>query len=179
VNTNNIAGQIQVRILGPDDFPNLHNYLEQLSAETRLRFGPHPFDLASIIDLYASPDHYRGYIAIDISTGIIVAYSILKKGILAHDRERLQSYGLVLNNNTDYTFAPSVTDAWQGKGVGQLVFRYICSELRLLGAGRIILWGGVQCHNQRAVHYYLKNDFRILGQFEYNGCNYDMIREIL
>ncbi len=126
--------QLQIRNLGPEDFTILHNYLEQLSIETRQRFGPHRFDLPSIIEQYADPDKYLGYIAIDNSTGNVVAYSIVKKGILAHDRERLQSYGLHLDDISDYTFAPSVADDWQGKGVGQFVFRYICSELKKMGA---------------------------------------------
>lgn len=170
---------MQIRNLGPEDFTILHNYLEQLSIETRQRFGPHRFDLASIIEQYADPDKFMGYIVIDNCKGNVVAYSIVKKGILEHDSKRLQSYGLILNDNTDFTFAPSVSDDWQGKGVGQFVFRYICSELKKMGVSRIILWGGVQCDNERAVNYYIKNDFRILGRFEYNGCNYDMIREIL
>jgi hypothetical protein len=153
VDTSKDAGQLQISRLSPDDYFNLHNYLEQLSIETRKRFGPHRFDLPSIIEQYEDPDKYLGYIAIDNSTGNVAAYSIVKKGILEHDRGRLQSYGLILNAKTDFTFAPSVADDWQCMGVGQFVFQFICSELKKLGATRIIPWGGVQCDNVRAVNY--------------------------
>lgn len=43
------------------------------------------------------------------------------------------------------------------------------------GTKRIILWGGVQAGNEKAVSYYLKHGFRTVGQFEHNGNNYDMI----
>jgi ribosomal protein S18 acetylase RimI-like enzyme len=171
--------KIKVGSLATEDFPELETYLQQLGHETRQRFGPHSFDLPSIIGQYINPGSYLGYIARDQDTSAIIAYSILKKGFLEHEMERLQSYGLAPDHHNDYTFAPSVSDAWQGKGVGQYVFRHICNELSLMGARRIILWGGVQCSNERAVHYYLKNGFRVLGMFEYNGRNYDMILENL
>ena len=171
--------RIQLGRLTPLDYQDLESYLQQLSPETRQRFGPHRFDLSSIIEQYINPGSYLGFIARDEDSGAIIAYSILKKGFLEHERERLQSYGLATDHHNDYTFAPSVSDAWQGKGVGQYVFRHICNELSLMGAQRIILWGGVQCSNERAVHYYLKNGFRVLGMFEYNGRNYDMILENL
>ena len=44
-----------------------------------------------------------------------------------------------------------------------------------VGFRRTGLWGGVQCNNEKAVNFYLKHGFRILGQFEYNGWNYDMV----
>ena len=40
---------------------------------------------------------------------------------------------------------------------------------------RIILWGGVQMDNERAINYYKKIGFETIGQFTYNGENYDMI----
>ena len=40
------------------------------------------------------------------------------------------------------------------------------------------MWGGVQMDNEKAVNFYKRNDFRMLGQFTYNGENYDMIFDI-
>jgi GNAT superfamily N-acetyltransferase len=169
---------IQLRKLMHTDFDSLFDYLQKLSPETRKRFGPHPFDKQSVIDFYQSSGKLSGYIAIDIETNEIVAYSIIKIGFLEHDSFRLQSYGLNLNIETDCTFAPSVADLWQSQGVGTLLFRFILSDLEDSGIKRIILWGGVQSDNEKAVNFYWKHGFIILGQFEYNGLNFDMMLNI-
>ncbi|WP_336518133.1 hypothetical protein [Pollutibacter soli] len=136
------------------------------------------FDPQSIVEFYKYPDIHRGYVAHDIETKKIIAYSIIRIGYLEHDKARLQSYGLTLDNKTDCTFAPSVADLWQSCGVGNKMFHFILSDLKTNRINRIILWGGVQVDNDKAVNYYKKNDFRILGQFTYNGENYDMILDI-
>jgi diamine N-acetyltransferase len=150
-----------------------------LSNDTKRRFGPHPFDRESIIGFYNNPEKMIGYIAKEMSTEIIVAYSIIKIGYLHHDYDRLQSYGINPNSETDSTFAPSVADAWQSAGVGNALFQFIRSDLAAAGIRRIILWGGVQADNHTAVNFYRKNNFTTLGQFEYNGPNYDMMLDIV
>lgn len=157
-----------------DDLDKLHHYLQNLGEATRKRFGPHPFDRTSLLDFHASPEH-TGYIATEYETGKIIAYAIIKDGMLHHDIPRLQSYGLQPDAIGDCTFAPSVADDWQSCGIGDGVFRFILADLSEKKRKRIILWGGVQADNRKAVNYYLKNGFKTLGQFEYNGSNYDMI----
>jgi ribosomal protein S18 acetylase RimI-like enzyme len=170
--------QIILGKLIPGDFDRLTDYLQNLSPETKRRFGPHPFDIQSIKEFYKNDSRNSGYIAVDAETQEIIAYSILKSGYLEHDRFRLQSYGLELSHDTDSTFAPSVADEWQSKGIGNNLFLYILRELQFTEIKRIILWGGVQSDNEKAVNFYKKHGFRILGEFEYNGMNYDMIMEI-
>ena len=99
-------------------------------------------------------------------------------GFLEQDAARLQSYGLTLNHETDCTYAPSVTDRWQSLGIGNGLFQYILSELHLTPVKRIILWGGVQASNETAISFYRKKGFRILGTFDYNGGNYDMVMDL-
>jgi GNAT superfamily N-acetyltransferase len=171
--------QILLRKLGTADFEKLSNYLFKLSSETAKRFGPHEFDAGSITDLFSKLDNYIGYIALDIETAEIIAYSIVKQGFLEHDSPRLQSYGLTLDSKTDCTFAPSVADAWQSQGVGNGLFHFVRSNLESIGIKRIILWGGVQSDNHKAVSFYRKNGFATLGEFEHYGNNYDMILEII
>jgi GNAT superfamily N-acetyltransferase len=62
--------------------------------------------------------------------------------------------------------------------VGTAMLNFILEYLRLNSIQRIILWGGVQADNEKAVQYYLKNHFPILGEFEYNGRNYDMMYKL-
>lgn len=163
------------RRLDTSDFENLFSYTNLLSAETKKRFAPHAFDLQSIIDCFMENDSHLGYIALDLETNAIVAYAIIKTGYLEHDRSRLESYGLLLDQEQDSTYAPSVADKQQGHGLGSNLLQFIVTDLKTRNIKRIILWGGVQADNERAIKYYLKNGFTHLGQFENNGLNYDMI----
>ena len=171
--TTSDKGTVLLRALTPADHDQLFAYLNQLGDKTQKRFGPHPFDLPSILRFYENPDHC-GYLAIDES-GNIVAYAIIKLGYLEHDRFRLHSYGMNPNHQTDSTFAPSVADAWQSCGVGQALLAYILDQLKATGRKRLFLWGGVQADNVKALNFYLKNGFEMLGAFEYNGNNFDMM----
>jgi len=169
--------QVFLRRLNSNDLDNLFDYLDNLSAETKKRFGPHKFDRQSLIDFYDLNTNLS-YVAHAVDTNKIIAYSIIKIGFLEHDRIRLESYGMTLDNKTDCTFAPSVADLWQSCGIGNHLFHFILSDLASAQIERIILWGGVQMDNDKAVNYYKKNGFKILGQFTYNGENYDMIFNI-
>jgi GNAT superfamily N-acetyltransferase len=170
--------KVALRLLHPNDLGDLSDYLQQLSPETKKRFGPHPFDKQSILEFYNSPGKYEGYVAIDMDEKKIIAYSVIKMGYLEHDRNRLESYGIKPDQNTDCSFAPSVADAWQGMGIGNKLLQFLISAIKANHINRIILWGGVQMDNEKAVNYYLKNGFKILGQFSYQGENYDMIFDI-
>ena len=169
---------VEVRQLNENDLDNLVMYLNRLKPETVMRFGPHGFDKQIVSAIFQDTDQYKGYIVIDTETSEIVAYAVIKIGFLEHDRFRLQSYGITPDPVTDCTFAPSVADDWQSQGLGNIMFGFIVNHLKTIAIKRIILWGGVQSSNQRAVNYYTRHGFRNLGQFEYNGLNYDMILDI-
>ncbi len=166
---------ILFRRVTADDLENLLLYLHQMSPDTRKRFGPHQFDRNTLSQLYENSSDHIGYIAVEKHTGKIIAYAILKKGYLEHDRQRLDSYGLQTDHQTDCTYAPSVADDWQGRGHGTALFKYILSEVEKMPFRRIILWGGVQAENERAIRYYQNNGFTRLGEFQYNGNNFDMV----
>jgi diamine N-acetyltransferase len=170
--------QVLLRRLNSNDLDDLFNYLQNLSDETKKRFGPHSFDKQSVVDFYTYSDLHLGYIACDMETNQIIAYFIIKTGYLEHDAFRLQSCGMVPDSRTDCTFAPSVADAWQSSGIGNQLFQFILTGLRNTEINRIILWGGVQTDNTKAVNFYIKNNFKILGKFTHNGENYDMYFDI-
>jgi diamine N-acetyltransferase len=157
------------------DVEKLAAYWQQLSDATRSRFAPHLFDVQTLQAMYATGQDYRGYIAIDSNTDNIVAYAVLKLSFLEHDAPRLQGYGLSLNHAADATFAPSVADAWQGQGIGKHLLQLIKNDLQDTNVNRLILWGGVQASNERAVQYYHKQGFVLLGRFENHGWNEDML----
>jgi diamine N-acetyltransferase len=143
------------------------------------RFGPHQFNPQALIDFYQDSDLHLGYVATVTGANKIIAYCTIKRGYLEHDSNRLQSYGITLNHKTDCTFAPSVADDWQSCGVGNHLFQFILSDLKSASINRIILWGGVQTNNDKAVNYYKRNGFKTLGQFNYNRENYDMLFDII
>ena len=177
--TINHGKRIRLRSLQADDSGRLLNYLDGLSIDTRRRFGPHSFDGHTIetICLNPPPGELR-FVADDTETSEIIAYAIIKKGYLLHDADRLSNYGLQLSGESDCTFAPSVADGWQSSGLGSKLFEFILSQTRSMNFKRIILWGGVQATNEKAIRFYQKFNFRTLGEFEYNGKNFDMILEI-
>lgn len=166
---------IRYRRITTDDLQNLQLYLYCLSPDSRKRFGPHQFDLNALSQLYEKSNDHMGYIALEENTGKIIAYAILKKGYLEYDSQRLHSYGIQPDHQTDCTYAPSVADEWQGRGIGTALCKYILSDVEKMRFRRIILWGGVQADNERAVRYYQHNGFTILGEFHFNGNNFDMV----
>ncbi len=163
------------RKIGHHDLEPLRHYLHNLSDLTKSRFGPHHFDRETIENLFLVQREHNGYIGVEKESDNIIAYAIIKDGYLDHDRSRLESYGLKLSMETDCTYAPSVGDQYQGMGIGKLLFRFILSDLKEKGIERIILWGGVQSGNDRAIAYYHHLGFIKLGQFEYQGMNDDMV----
>jgi GNAT superfamily N-acetyltransferase len=169
---------VELRRLSPEDFGILYDYLQNLSAESKKRFGPHSFERQAIADFYQHSEEHLGYVAIDNTTHEIIAYAILKIGFFEHDRFRLEGCGLKLDSRTDCNYAPSVADAWQGCGLGNAMFQQIKSDLSAKGIRRMILWGGVQSDNEKAIRFYRKNGFQTLGTFAYHGWNEDMILDI-
>ncbi|MEJ8843554.1 GNAT family N-acetyltransferase [Lacibacter sp. H375] len=157
-----------------DDLDQLLTYLNQLSPATVKRFQPHSFHKEDVVIFYNNQEH-EAWIAFDPASETIIAYTVLKKGYLHHDYPRLQQYGVEISYDHCYTIAPSVTDEWQSTGVGQLLFNYVIDEMKNRKVKQLILWGGVQTDNFKAVRFYQKNGFRSLGHFQYNGLNEDML----
>ena len=96
------------------------------------------------------------------------------------ERERYSQAGIPLDPNTDCSLAPSVADAFQGQGLGSLLMQHVFSMARRLGYRRMVLVGGTQGRNQRAIHFYRKHGFRTIGIFKSSHApvNYDMIAEL-
>ncbi len=169
---------MQFRSLKPSDSSALLQYFQSLSAETRMRFGPHDFDEATAQQICnGQMEKCIAYIGLD--NGRIIAYAIVLQGYTLGDYNRYLHYEIEMDNEHDFTLAPSVADDWQSKGVGSQLYSFVENQLRAKEAHKIVLWGGVQLSNQRAVRFYLKHGFRTLAQFEYQGTNLDMVHHLL
>ncbi len=171
---------LTIRLLGPNDSEKLCQYLEQLSEETKSRFGPHPFDKSTVDEICNNlPGHTLRYVAVDETNGNIVAYMLVKPGLIEWDAQRYAVRDQFFDNATTVTYAPSVADRWQSSGLGSAMYKFIEQELKRKGVKKIILWGGVQAGNQKAIHFYSKYGYRYIAPFRHDGKdNYDMLKEL-
>jgi len=168
-----------LRPLSIGDADRFAAYLEALSAETRARWGPHAFDgeTARAICRDIESDDVLRYIATIMQDGteIIVGYVLLKMGVWDGDKARYAVLGIDLNALSDCTLAPSVADAYQNSGIGSMMVSHLLKCAPLLGRSRVVLWGGVQATNERAIHFYSKCGFQKVGEFYTDKNNWDMI----
>ncbi|MGZ8559774.1 MAG: GNAT family N-acetyltransferase, partial [Chitinophagaceae bacterium] len=172
---------VAVRSLKPGDEEALYNYLQNLSTESRSRFGPHPFDKQTIHTICELSDNdTQRFIAIDESASVIVSYMLIKQGMIDGDQQRYARRNRLYEPATTVTYAPSVVDAWQCSGLGTAMLNIIEKKLAGKGIRHIVLWGGVQASNTKAVHFYKKNGYQFIASFWYDDKdNYDMVKEIV
>jgi diamine N-acetyltransferase len=174
--------RIVIRPLRPDDAVRLGEYFAGLSAPTRARYGPHPFDQATADAICAALDPtalLRLVATVSREGGErIVAYMLLKLGVLEQDQRRYAERGMPLDPATDCTVAPSVADDYQNRGVGSVMMAHLLRSARQMGRRRAVLWLGVQATNDRAVHFYTKCGFRKVGEFFTDKNNFDMILDL-
>lgn len=169
---------LTMRLLQKEDATALYDYLNCLSAESRSRFGPHSFDQDTVNNICNNPDSgIERYIAIDDNR--MVAYMLMKKGMIDADAERYAQKQLFFDIATTVTYAPSVADDFQSSGLGSAMFARILQQIKIQGNHTIILWGGVQASNARAVHFYTKHGFEPKGNFWFdNKDNIDMLLHV-
>ncbi|MEM6844939.1 MAG: GNAT family N-acetyltransferase [Bacteroidota bacterium] len=167
---------MECRRVNSKDIESIEEYFKQLSPETESYFAPHAFDINTIASICHENHHdYRAFIC--STNNSVAAYFVVKKSLSEEEANRFSKYPIRRSKESDYVLAPSVADAFQSQGIGSTLFSHVETELRKLGAEKIILWGGVQLRNQRAVRFYLKNGFRTLGEFHHNDLdNLDMVK---
>jgi len=167
-----------VHLATPSDIPALQEYFSRLGTETRSRFAPHGFDsecLHHILD----PDHgHSCFIARETKDGPIVGYAVARLFYEPYEKDRFKGYDWTTDNVTDAFYAPSVADDRQGQGIGRLLMKETRRTLSEIGRKRMLLWGGVQATNEKALDHYRKAGFIELGRFEWNGSNLDMALDL-
>jgi RimJ/RimL family protein N-acetyltransferase len=155
-----------VRLLIPEDAARLGQYFAGLSAMTRSRFGPHPLDSATAADLcrHLNPAEVMRFVVCD--QGHIVAYLILELRVSPYETVRYAAQGIMLDSARDCTFAPSVADAYQNRGIGSPAAGQVIATARQLGRRYMVLMGGTHATNARAIHFYHKLGFHHVTDFE-------------
>jgi GNAT superfamily N-acetyltransferase len=170
--------QVSIRQWQPADAEALFIYLQGLSPESRSRFGPHAFDKETVSNICNNQiPGWEGYLALDNSNGNILAYMLICQGMIEWDEKRYAQRNISFDTSSTVTFAPSVGDAWQSTGLGTLMNNFIESELKKRGIKSIVLWGGVQASNKKAVNFYKKHHYQYISTFRNNEMdNFDMVK---
>jgi diamine N-acetyltransferase len=172
------------RPLRAGDGARLGAYFEGLGAETRRRFGPHPLDTATAHALCNAIDPTQTLrMVATLGDGThgeapVIAYFILVMGVTQWELARYAEAGITLDPALECTVAPSVADAYQSQGIGSPCMVALLEVAQQLGRRWMVLMGGVQATNVRAVHFYRKHGFVTIREFEEppGVMNYDMVR---
>lgn len=170
----------KIRLLSGDDAEKLFEYFDKyFSSESKSRFGPHPFDRKTICTICKNPDtEITRYVAVD-AEGCIVGYMLIKQGMIEWDEKRYAARNEFYDYTTSVTFAPSVADSWQSSGLGTVMNAMIEEDLKNRGVKSIILWGGVQAANDKAVNFYKKLGYEFIDSFWHDEKdNYDMMKQL-
>jgi diamine N-acetyltransferase len=166
-----------VRRLSESDGDDFARFLEGLSAETRRLYRPHALDESEARKICASvhDDPSLRLVATSESDNQIGGYVLAEFEIPDDEKARYAGYGTVLEDGRDCRIAPGVSDRWQNRGLGSVMLRHTLATLRQLGHRHVVLFGGTQTGNGRAIHVYRKLGFQSLGTFEVKGIdNIDM-----
>ncbi len=160
------AGEtIVFRPLAPDDDGALADFLQSLSPQTR-RFSTYAsYDLAAAQEMCEAINRYDKLRMVATHGQRIVALFEFSFGLVDDDIKRYQGYDIALDERVDCRFGPCLADNYQDRGLGSQLLPAMLDIARRFGKQRMILWGGVLADNARAIRYYEKNGFRLLGKF--------------
>lgn len=164
------------RIYHPKDYEKLYAFLQRLPESITKDFAPHIFEHKKLKPLlHHDPDHLA-FLAFDHEENIL-SYQALRKDFLPYEKARFLAYGI--SPDRKYcSYAPMVHEAWQGNGLGRSMFGYISGFLKAWKFDHIVLWGGGKQSNHRALAFYERLGFYVLGSFLYEGNNLDMIFDL-
>lgn len=163
--------KVLFRPLLASDVEPLATFLGELSQLTRERSSFDSYDLKcahSLCDAINKYDKLRFVCATgdSIENTRIVGLIELSFGIPSADIERFSDNEVTLNEDTDLRFGPTLSDDYQGKGLGTEAFKKVIEITKGFGKQRILLWGGVLASNNPAVSYYKKLGFKIIGEYK-------------
>ena len=172
--TAHLTDAITLRSLRADDAAALAAYFDGLSAETTRRFQPHPLTRAMALTLCASLPSPTVRLVLEHRSRMIIGYFILDPVPLVDDAARYAAQGVPLEPGRDWMFAPSVADDWQDQGLATLAMPHLLAIARTGGARSLVLMGGTQATNARAIRFYEKVGFLRCGGYQTEVWNHDM-----
>ncbi|MEW6751211.1 MAG: GNAT family N-acetyltransferase [Candidatus Latescibacterota bacterium] len=177
------AGRLVLRLLRPTDAGLLGRYLEGLSLATRQLWAPHAFDRDTAARLCAELVVARSLRFVGEMSRQdepeLVAYFIVALEGRPSELQRYSDRGQHLQPSLTCLLAPSVADCYQSQGLGSLIMPPLLETARSLGRRYMVLMGGVQARNLRAIRFYEKFGFRRMGDFVVRDLdNHDMMLDL-
>ncbi|MFE0515819.1 GNAT family N-acetyltransferase [Streptomyces sp. NPDC058964] len=170
--TSNDGHVVVVRPLTRADAEGFGEFLEGLSAQTRKRYKPHPLTRAYAKEVCSGLDEetrsLRIVLAEDVDgqvVGDIVGYMLVQFEIPQDEKGRYTDQGIVLDDDKDCRIAPAVADHLQNRGLGTILLKDTLAFLRSSGRRIVVLFGGTQASNARAIRAYEKAGFAAAGAF--------------
>ncbi|MEY4540480.1 MAG: hypothetical protein RLZZ306_2237 [Bacteroidota bacterium] len=138
---------------------------------TKSRFAPHGFDEETIENICKNigKDNTFRFVAITLCTRRIIGYFIAENEVSENDRSRFLKNEIDLKSEECCSIAPSISDDYQGSGVGMALFKFMMDYLKEQQKHHLILLGGVQKENEKAIRFYQKMGFQEAGEFDRNG----------
>jgi GNAT superfamily N-acetyltransferase len=170
-----ISEGVVLRSLRADDTDRLAAYFEALTPATTTRFQPHPLTRGQagiVCGAVGSPESALRLV-LEHDNGVI-GYFILELTVRSDDAARYAAQGITLEAGRDLLFAPSVADAWQDRGLSSLAMPHLIALARQAGARSLVLMGGTQATNARAIRFYEKFGFEHRGGYQTDVWNHDM-----
>jgi diamine N-acetyltransferase len=169
-----ISDSICLRGLQNHDAAALANYFAALSTESRQRFGPHPLTNAAAEAICTGIGSSKTTRLVLETNSQIIGYFILEPQMSEHEAERYRAFAIALESGLDYLFAPSVSDHYQNQGLASLAMPHVVAQAKALGARSLVLMGGTQASNGRAIAFYEKFGFERFGGYQTEVFNHDM-----
>lgn len=171
--------EIHIRPVRRGDVEILARYFLQLSEQTRNLFAPHPLDYPTAERICLDIDYAATLRMIATLTRDgreeVIAYFLLVLGVAKGDYNRYLRHQIAPDPASTCMLAPCVADAYQDRHVGSTVMRHVVAVAQRLGRTSMILMGGVLKSNPRAIHFYQKHAFRIVGEFRIDRDSFDML----
>ncbi len=162
-----------LRSLAAQDSMLLARYFAELSEETKTRFQPHPLTAEKARDITRNP-HESTFRLVLFHGTRICGYFILEAEMSIHEKTRYAEHGIELESGLDVLFAPSILDEYQNTGLASSVMPHLLDLARRINARSLVLMGGTQETNARAIAFYEKFGFKRFGGYSTEMFNHDM-----
>lgn len=170
--TNNNRTYI-LRSIAVQDAEPLATYFTELSADSKRRFQPHPLTTEQAAQIAHTP-HETTIHTVLLDEKRIIGYFILETTMSEHEQGRFAQQGIELLSGVDVLFAPSVLDEFQNQGLASQVMPIFIDFLKTKNARSLVLMGGTQETNARAIAFYEKFGFVKCGGYYTEMFNHDM-----
>lgn len=153
------------RLLTASDNDSLGVFFNNLSTNTRSKYGPHPLTKEYALQLCNKIGQDNVVRFIIEGQGNIVGYFILDFNCFSDEVVRYKKQGIDIDSTIDPVLAPCIADDHQNSGLASQAMALIIDYAKANKVRRIVLMGGTQAPNSLAIAFYKKFNFEEYSQF--------------